>query len=140
MLCFQSGQAVTFVPSGTSMLPFLDGKTDKVTLSPKPLRLKKNDVAFYVRPKTGQPVLHRMIGFTKSGEYIFCGDNQLDYEYGIADDDILAVMTAFTHRGKEHQATERRYRFSIRLLWLKKRLRRCASKAYYRLFDRFKNN
>ena len=42
---FSRGQLITCTPAGTSMLPMLDGKNDKVTFSPKPERLKKYDVA-----------------------------------------------------------------------------------------------
>ena len=135
---FARGQVITFTPSGKSMLPMLDGKTDKVTFSPKPEKLKKYDVAFYMRPKSGQPVLHRMIGFTKAGEYIFCGDNQYCYEYGIGDGDVLALMTSFTHKGKERRVTDLSYRVYIRFMMLKKHLHRFAAKIYHALFDRFK--
>lgn len=135
---FERGQVLTFTPSGSSMLPMLDGKNDKVTFSPKPDRLKKYDVAFYVRPDTGQPVLHRMIGFTKSGGYIFCGDHQYEYEYGIGDEDILALMTSFTHKGKDYRVTDISYRFYILRLMAKKRLRRFCGRAYHAVFDRFK--
>ena len=133
---FDRGQAFIFTPSGSSMLPMLDGKHDKVTFCQKPDKLKKYDVAFYVRRRTNQLVLHRMIGFTKSGEYIFCGDNQLDYEYGVGDDDVLALMTSFTHNGKEISVTDFSYRFYIRRMMLKKRLRRFCGRIYHKIFDR----
>ena len=116
------------------MLPMLDGKKDKVTFSEKPDKLKKYDVAFYVRRKTNQLVLHRMIGFTKDGGYIFSGDNQYFYEYGIGDEDVLALMTSFIHKGKQYSVTDFSYRFYIRLMMLKKRLRRFASKIYHKIF------
>lgn len=130
------GQEFIFTPSGKSMLPMLDGKHDKVTFSKKPDQLKKYDVAFYVRRKTDQLVLHRMIGFTKDGAYIFCGDNQYGYEYGVGDDDVLAIMTAFTHNGKTYSVNDLSYRFYVRRLMLKKRLRRLCGRLYHQLFDR----
>ena len=131
---FDRGQELIFTPSGSSMLPMLDGKKDKVTFSEKPDKLKKYDVAFYVRRKTNQLVLHRMIGFTKDGGYIFSGDNQYFYEYGIGDEDVLALMTSFIHKGKQYSVTDFSYRFYIRLMMLKKRLRRFASKIYHKIF------
>ena len=133
---FSRGQLITFTPSGSSMLPMLDGKTDKVTFSPKPERLKKYDVAFYMRPATGQLVLHRMIGFTKEGKYIFSGDNQYYYEYGIEDKDVLALMTAFIHNGREVHQDDFSYRLYISRMMLKKRLRMFVAKLYHRLFKR----
>ncbi|MBQ9248256.1 MAG: S24/S26 family peptidase [Ruminococcus sp.] len=134
--CFSRGQELTFTPTGTSMLPMLDGKNDTVTFSPPPDRLKKYDVAFYRRSRTGQLVLHRLVGFDKNGGYIFSGDNQYYYEYGVGVDDVLAVVTAFTHDGKTCLPTDFRYRFYIRRMMLKKRLRMCASKVYHFLFKR----
>ena len=125
---FARGQQLTFTPSGSSMLPMLDGKTDAVTFSPKPPHLKKYDVALYRRPKTGQLVLHRMVGFDKSGGYIFSGDYQYSYEYGIGEEDIVALMTAFTRKGKPHTPADLSYRFYIRRMMCRKRLRILASK------------
>ena len=130
---FDRGQELIFTPSGSSMLPMLDGKHDKVTFSEKPDKLKKYDVAFYVRRKTNQLVLHRMIGFTKNGEYIFSGDNQYYYEYGVGDEDVLALMTSFTHNGKQYAVTDFSYRFYIRRMMLKKRLRMFAVKMYHKI-------
>lgn len=131
---FSRGQLVTFTPSGRSMLPMLNGRDDKVTFSPKPERLRRYDVAFYLRPKSGQLVLHRMVGFDKDGGYVFSGDGQYYYEYGVTDDDVLALMTAFTHRGKERRVTDPRYRAYIRLMMLKKYLRIFLGRVYHRIF------
>lgn len=130
---FDRGQLLTFTPTGTSMLPMLDGREDRVTFSPKPDRLRKYDVAFYRRPKSGQLVLHRMVGFTRDGGYIFCGDNQLALEYGITHDDVLALMTSFTHKGKERSVGSLRYCIYCRYIVWKKALRRFLSRIYHRL-------
>lgn len=126
---FARGQELTFTPTGTSMLPMLNGLDDTVTFSPKPERLKKYDVAFYRRQKQDQLVLHRMVGFDKSGGYIFSGDGQYYYEYGISDDDILALMTSFTHKGKKYSVTDFSYKLYIRRMMLKKRFRMLGSKV-----------
>ena len=128
---FGRGQELTFTPSGRSMLPMLDGVSDKVTLSPKPKRLKKYDVALYIRPGSEQLVLHRMIGFDHGGGYIFCGDGQYAYEYGICDGDILALMTAFTHEGMEHSADEPAYRRYYRRMLLKKKVKILLIRIYH---------
>lgn len=131
---FAQGRELTFTPSGTSMLPMLDGVEDKVTFSPKPERLRRYDVAFY-RRRSGQLVLHRVVGF-KDGAYVFSGDNQYYYEYGVRDSDILALMTSFTHNGKLHRVDEPGYRLYIRRMMLKKRMRIFAAAIYRRLFKR----
>ena len=134
---FARGQQLRFTPTGVSMLPMLDGKNDTVTFAPPPPRLKKYDVAFY-RRKSGQYVLHRMVGFTRDGGYIFSGDGQFYYEYGITDEEILALTVRFTHAGKEHSTDDLSYRIYIRRMMLKKRLRILAVKVYHKLFRRVK--
>jgi hypothetical protein len=131
---FARGQELTFTPSGQSMRPMLDGVEDKVTFSPKPDRLKKYDVAFY-RRTSGQLVLHRVVGY-RDDAYVFSGDNQYYYEYGVRHDDILAIMTAFTHKGRAHRVDEFGYRLYIRAMMLKKRLRILAVKIYRFCFHR----
>lgn len=115
------------------MLPMLNGVDDKVTFSPKPDRLRKFDVAFYRRRDTGQLVLHRMIGFDADGGYIFSGDNQYCCEYGVTDGDVLALMTAFTHKGRERSVHSLRYRLYCRRIVLKKKARMSLSKLYHRI-------
>ncbi len=126
---FERGQELSFTPTGVSMLPMLDGVHDRVTFSPKPERLRKYDVAFYQRRRTGQLVLHRVVGFDKDGGYIFSGDGQYYLEHGIYDDDILALMTSFTHKGKAYRTTDLSYRLYIRRMMLKKFLRMFLGKV-----------
>ena len=133
---FERGQELSFIPGGSSMRPMLDGVSDKVTFSPKPDRLRKYDCAFYLRPQTGQLVLHRMVGFTRDGGYIFSGDNQYYFEYGVEEKDVLALMTAFTHKGKAHSVDELPYQLYIRRMMLKKRLRIILSKIYHTIIRR----
>ena len=133
---FARGQELTFTPTGVSMLPMLDGKNDKVTFSPKPDRLKKYDVAFYRRPENGQLVLHRMVGFTRDGGYIFSGDHQNYYEYGITDDDVLALMSSFTHKGQERSVKGFRYFIYCRLMLLKKNAIIFTRRIYHALFKK----
>ena len=131
---FKRGQKIKFTPSGTSMLPMLDGVNDTVTFAPKPDRLKKYDVAFYRRKKSGQLVLHRVVRVCKDETYVFSGDSQFYFEPGIRDEDILAVTVAYTHNGKAHSTTDLSYRLYIRRMMLKKRIRMIALKVYHRVF------
>ena len=86
---------VTIWPKGTSMLPMIRQGIDQVVLKKPEGRLKKYDVIFYKRDN-GQFVLHRIVKVRKN-DYVLCGDNQIDYEYGITDDMVIAVMSAFIH-------------------------------------------
>ena len=84
-------------PVGTSMMPLLRQNSDTVLLEKPNGRLNKYDVALYKR-KSGEYVLHRVMKVTECG-YVFCGDNQSKYEYGICDENVIGVMTGFW-RGK----------------------------------------
>lgn len=133
---FNRGQQLKFTPSGSSMLPMLDGKEDTVTFAPRPEKLKKYDVVFYWRPRTSQMVLHRLVGFAKDGTYIFSGDNQYYLEPGVRDEDILALMVEFTHNGKKYSVSDFSYRLYIHRMMLKKRLRMILSKVRRHLFKK----
>lgn len=132
---FEHGQQFKFAPSGRSMLPMLDGKEDTVTLAAKPDKLKKYDVVFYLRPRTGQMVLHRLVRFAKDGTYVFSGDGQYYYEHGVRDEDIRAIMVSFTHKGKKHSVDDLSYRLYIRRMMLRKRLHMAVDKLR-RLFHK----
>lgn len=130
---FSIGSTICFTPSGSSMLPLLDGKSDTVTLSKKPPALKKYDVIFYVR-ESGAFVLHRIIRCEPDGTYTLCGDNQYGLEKGVRYENVKAVMTGYTHEGKEISVTSFSYRFYSRRNVLKKYIRMALSKVYHSLF------
>lgn len=77
---------------GMSMYPLLRSGSDSAVLYPID-KIKKNDVLFYVRD-SGRCVIHRCLGI-KDGEYIMCGDNQTEKEYGIRREQIKAVARVF---------------------------------------------
>ena len=82
------GQFVLF-PRGTSMRPTIIQGEDCVVLV-EVEQLSKYDIVLYTR-KSGQFVLHRIMNI-KDGQYIMCGDNQHDFEYGIERSSIIAVV------------------------------------------------
>ncbi len=103
----KSGGEVTFTVTGSSMLPMLRHREDTVTLSAVSRKLKKRDIPFYF--KGGKYILHRIIK-VKESEYIIRGDNCYFTEYGITDNDIIGVVTAFTRKGKAHSVNDVGYR------------------------------
>ena len=108
-----AGQTVRFSPMGVSMLPMLREGQDSVVLSPAPERLRKYDLPLY-RRDNGAYVLHRV---TAVGETYTCiGDNQFVCEPGIRQDQIIAVVTQFRRKGREHSVTEPGYRLYC-ILW-----------------------
>ena len=82
------GQFVLF-PRGTSMKPSIIQGEDCVVLVEID-KLSRYDIVLYTR-KSGQFVLHRIMDI-KDGQYIMCGDNQHDFEYGIERSSIIAVV------------------------------------------------
>ncbi len=89
----KAGKTVRFAPKGTSMLPMLRQGVDTVVLKKAPEKLKKYDLPLYLR-ENGQFVLHRVVGVRKDS-YVMCGDNQCVREYGIKDENILAIASGF---------------------------------------------
>lgn len=112
-----AGKSVRFAPRGISMLPMLRQGKDKVILSPVTGRLKKYDLPLYQRD-SGQYVLHRIVGVGET--YTCIGDNQYALEHGIRQDQIIAVVTAFTREDREIPVTDLGYRIYCRLWhWLR---------------------
>ena len=92
--CFEDiiesqGQLI-YTNVGNSMYPLIQER-DLLVIKKAELPLQKYDIPLYKRD-SGQYVLHRIIA-VKDGEYIICGDNRSDLEYGITDRHILGVLT-----------------------------------------------
>lgn len=117
------GQSVRFSPKGKSMLPMLRENRDSVMLSPIPEMLKKYDLPLYQR-ENGQYVLHRIIEINKSDDTYTCiGDNQFVKEYGLRREQMIAIVTAFEHNGKEHGVTDISYQLYCRCWYYSRKLR-----------------
>lgn len=100
---------MTYSNVGISMLPLLKEGRDLFTVRKKGRkRCKKYDVVLYRRPPNSY-VLHRIIEVCEN-DYVILGDNCLNKEYGITDDDIIGVMTSYVHNGKKHSVNELIYR------------------------------
>lgn len=131
-----AGQSVRIYPRGTSMLPMIVQGRDSVVLSPLPDKLKKFDLPLYQRAN-GQYVLHRVV---KVGETYTClGDNQFVVETGLSHGQMIAVVTSFSHNGKEYSANCSSYR-AYRAFWFAtrhiRRVWRGAKRRIKRLLKR----
>lgn len=123
----QKGQPVRFSPKGTSMLPMLRQGIDSVVLSPLSGTLKKYDLPLYQR-QNGQYVLHRIV---RTGDTYSCiGDNQFDVETCLRQEQMIAVVTAFSRGDREYSVADFRYQLycriwhhSRKLRWIARRLR-----------------
>lgn len=89
----ESGGEFRLFPRGTSMMPLLRQGKDSVILIKSETAPQKRDILFYKR-SSGQFVLHRIVGLSKDGSYVLCGDNQTALEKGITDEMIIATVSA----------------------------------------------
>ena len=105
---------VKLSPTGISMLPMLRQGIDCVVLSRPEKRLKKYDIPLY-RRANGQYVLHRITSVS-GDEYTCIGDNQFNYEKGVAHKSVIAVVTAFTRGDKTYTVKYPPYRIYC-VLW-----------------------
>ena len=107
-----AGQTVRFSPSGVSMLPMLRQGQDSVELSPVCGKLRKYDLPLYQRAD-GKYVLHRIVAV--SDTYTCMGDNQFVKECGIAQEQLIAKVTAFYRGERRYEVDAHRYRLYCRL-------------------------
>lgn len=98
---------------GVSMYPMLKNHKDVVCVLAVD-KLKKNDVLLYRRAGNDQLVLHRLVKIADDG-FIMCGDNEFIKEK-ITREQIIGVMSGFTHNGKKRSIKSAAYRIYV-FLW-----------------------
>lgn len=99
---------------GTSMMPLIKQGRDLVVIEKTDGRLKKYDVPLYKVGDSHRYVLHRIIK-VRENDYVIRGDNCLNKEYGITDDDILGVLTKVIRKGKEVSVEDTGYKIYSRV-------------------------
>lgn len=129
------GGKVKFTPKGNSMLPLFCNNRDIVTLSKPQFPLKKYSIVFYQR-NNGQYILHRLVG-VDGGKYIMRGDNQYRNEYGISEEQIIAIVSEFERNGKTYCVTDIRYRMYC-VIWNHTRHMRKIYRVLRRIAGKFK--
>lgn len=97
---------------GVSMYPMLRNRRDTIIISPCEGRLKKYDVPLYKRGS--EYILHRIVD-VRPDSYVICGDNCLQKEYDIADEQILGVLTGFYRDGEPINMDGVLYKSYVRL-------------------------
>ena len=98
---------------GTSMLPMLRNRRDRVVIRPLgEEKLKKYDLPLYRRPD-GKYVLHRIIG-VREGYYIIRGDNTYRKEK-VPTEWVLGYVAEFYRNEKHINVTQKKYRAYARL-------------------------
>lgn len=98
---------------GDSMFPLIRQNRDLIIIKKHQGRLKKYDVPLYKRD-SGQYVLHRVLKVRRN-DYVLCGDNRCNKEYGISDKHIIGVLTAVKRNGRTINVTDRKYRIYVHL-------------------------
>lgn len=113
--CLKEKGRLTYTFKGTSMNPLLKEGRDLYTLIPKTTkRCKKYDVVLY-KKKDKKYVLHRIIK-VRNFDYVLQGDNSINKEYGIRDEDIVGIMTSFKRKEKVINVNDWKYCIYVRIL------------------------
>lgn len=102
-----------YTNKGDSMMPLIKQDRDLLIIKPVQGRLKKYDVPLY-RRDSGQYVLHRILK-VRQHDYVICGDNRWQKEYGITDSHIIGVLTAVVRNGKEISFNDWKYKLYVHL-------------------------
>lgn len=91
-------EALPLVISGNSMSPFLVHGRDTVYLSRLTRPVRRGDVLLY-RRQSGDYILHRVYR-VEAGNLTMVGDAQMVLEAGIKAEQVIAIMTGATRKGK----------------------------------------
>ena len=110
----QNNGKVIFTVTGSSMLPLLHHRRDRVCLV-KPGRkpLKKYDLPLFVR-ENGKYILHRIVAVKTDG-FVVMGDNQHIKEYHVLPSQVFGVVQGFWRKGKYIPCDQFWYRVYCRL-------------------------
>ena len=112
----ENNGSLTYTNVGVSMLPLLrQGKDMFIVSKRNGERCHVGDVVLYRRPPD-KYVLHRVIE-VRENDYVILGDNCVNKEYGIKDENIIGVMTGYIRNGREHTVSEKGYRL-YSFVWL----------------------
>lgn len=130
------GQEVRLPIKGDSMMPLLCQDRDDVVLVKYNGKLKIYDLPLYYVKKDNKYVLHRVVGFGDDKSYIMCGDNCTEREYGIKDDDIIAVAKGYYRKGKYRKLGT----FSQRLFCVFWKIAKPHRFKIYKLIAKLKRN
>ena len=95
------------------MMPMLRQRRDLLIIERPRRPLRQYDVPLFKRD-SGKYILHRILQVRPDG-YVLCGDNQWRREYGVREEQIIGVLTAFVRDGREIQVTDRGYRLYVHL-------------------------
>lgn len=125
-----AGWEVTFTVTGNSMFPLLRDREDAVILASCG-HVRRGDVVLY-RRRDGHLVLHRVMKRDKQG-FAAAGDAQTEWEYGLQEEQIVAVAVGFIRCGRYISRADVGYRLYWRLWAALRPLRPHLMSIYRRL-------
>ncbi len=101
--CISTGTMIRLKVSGISMTPLLHNLKDSVVLSPAE-KVRKYDIVLHKR-ENGQYILHRII--KKRGDVLtIAGDFEVEKEYPVSADAVIAKVVSFCRNGKEYKTDD----------------------------------
>jgi len=124
----EKNSVIAFVPGGDSMWPTLKDRSQSVVIKKKTERLKKFDVALFMRDGV-KYVLHRVIDVLPDG-YVFLGDSQVNPEK-VEEENVIGVMIGF-NRGKKYIDVENeKYKKEVEKLFGNDKRRKRKVRMFY---------
>lgn len=117
---------IALIPQGNSMWPTLKGNKQSIVIVKKTARLKKLDVALFVRE--GVCVLHRVMEVKEDG-YICCGDSQTEQE-NVKEENVIGVLAGFYRKDKYIDVKSKEYKEEVKKLYSNEKRRRRKIKLY----------
>lgn len=128
---------LTYTCKGTSMLPMLRPNKDVFTIIQKQQeRCKENDVVLFKMNE--RIVLHRIVEVFND-HYSALGDNCINYENNIKDENILGTLVSFQRNGKDIRINDVRYKIYVFILRFFEKPRIAIKRFLAALKKRFKN-
>lgn len=145
-IIFEHGYYIT-KPKGSSMFPMIKPGSGEVCIV-KADSVLKNDVILYKR-KNGKYVLHRVLKIIDD-EFVCCGDNQWEPEYGVTRDMIIGKLDSWYSGDKKRTVKDKDYlryvkfwckslalrRFLLFIMSLKWRIKELCYKIYKKFFKK----
>ncbi|MBR6737667.1 MAG: S24/S26 family peptidase [Clostridia bacterium] len=100
---------------GTSMNPLLKEGRDRVFIVKPTSKLKKGDIALYVRPSGGY-ILHRVYKVMPSS-YAMLGDSHFTVEYGVPFNAVIGVLQGY-YKGEKYIDVNKSFSYKVyKFLW-----------------------
>ena len=94
----EAGEVIQIYPEGYSMYPmFVPGRDAAVIKKADVKKIRRADVVLY-RRKGSILVLHRVVK-CRDGQFYMVGDNQMEIEGPVQEDQIKGILTAFVRNG-----------------------------------------